>query len=216
MDRKIIGITIIGFSTILLAGIIYVVFFSNFSFGDLFKKEETVVEEPVTEEQTTEPKTENNVVRPVINIHSKEVQEKKEQARIEASEFGKDDLMRIARSFAERYGSYSNHSNFDNIVDLKIFMSSRMQLWADNYVAEQRKNEVGGDIYYGITTKAASEEVKEYDEDVGRATVVVKTRRRELVGSTSNISDSFDQNIVIKFVKERNAWKIDNATWENK
>lgn len=125
----------------------------------------------------------------------------------------KDDLQRLAGLFAERFGSYSNQSNFSNISDLKIFMSQKMAVWAENYVAEQKKSD-SKDIYYGITTKSVSQEVKNFDEDSGTASILVSTRRREANGTTNNISNIFNQNILINFIKENGIWKVDSASWQ--
>jgi hypothetical protein len=125
----------------------------------------------------------------------------------------KDDLKRMAGLFAERFGSYSNQSDYSNINDLKIFMSRKMCVWADNYVTEQKKSGLTA-IYYGITTKSVSEEVKNFDEDSGLAVILVSTRRREANGTTNNVSNIFNQNILINFIKENGIWKVDSASWQ--
>ena len=63
---------------------------------------------------------------------------------------------------------------------------------------------------------ALAKEIKEYDEDSGQASILVHTRRQEAIGSTSNISNTFNQDIIIDLLKENDIWKIDNAKWENK
>jgi hypothetical protein len=131
-------------------------------------------------------------------------------------QFNKDDLMRLAAAFAERFGSYSNQSNFSNITDLKIFMSQPMQSWANSYLSSQRQSQTGTVSYYGIITKAIAEEVKEFDDDTGQAAVLVKTRRREAIGTTENTTKVFNQDILITFVKEQGAWKVDKANWNAK
>jgi len=130
--------------------------------------------------------------------------------------FGKEEVAGLAASFAERYGSYSNQANFRNITDLKMFMTRKMQIWADSYLSEQRAASSSTNIYYGIITKAVAKEIKEYDEDSGQASILVHTRRQEAIGSTSNISNTFNQDIIIDLLKENDIWKIDNAKWENK
>jgi len=72
------------------------------------------------------------------------------------------------------------------------------------------------EIYYGITTKAVAQELKEFDEDVGKARVMVKTRRREATISTNNYSNVFSQDIELSFVKENGSWRVDNAFWQTK
>ena len=43
----------------------------------------------------------------------------------------------FARSFAERFGSFSNAADFKNITELKPFMTNRMVAWADRTVAAE-------------------------------------------------------------------------------
>jgi hypothetical protein len=129
--------------------------------------------------------------------------------------FGKSDLERLSASFAERYGSFSNQSNFSNITDLRIFMSADMKNWADNYIALERQKKTDATTYYGIVTKAIAQEIKDFDEDFGQAKVLVQTRRREALGTTNNVSNVFNQAIIIEFVKEQGAWKVDKATWQS-
>jgi hypothetical protein len=127
---------------------------------------------------------------------------------------GQEDVERMAKSFAERFGSFSNQSNFSNIVDLKIFMSEKMVVWADNYIKTNQKNNVASQVYYGITTKALSTVVGNFSDQKGEAKVTVQTRRREAVGSTNNSSKLYNQDILINFVKEKGMWKVDSAYWQ--
>jgi hypothetical protein len=131
-----------------------------------------------------------------------------------ANVFDKDDLTRMAESFAERFGSFSNQSNFANILDLKLFMSEKMKKWADNYITTHR-GENDSEIYYGITTKAIGHKVIDWNDDAGTGQVLVNTRRREATSSTLNSANAFSQDVLINFVKERGAWKVDSAFWQD-
>jgi len=51
------------------------------------------------------------------------------------------------------------------------------------------------------------------DETAGTAIVSVNTQREEAVGSSQNTRVSY-QTLVLEFVKEDDAWKVDAATWE--
>lgn len=156
----------------------------------------------------------NPVVDENAAVETEDANEVSGQQNVQKSSI-KDTLLRMASSFSERFGSYSNHSNFSNIETLKVFMTKRMQKWADTYVLQAK--EAGGDksIYYGMTTKSISTNLEEYDEDTGTAKISVKTRRIEAVGDTENKSQAFSQDIDVYFVKENNIWKIDGAYWLN-
>jgi hypothetical protein len=127
----------------------------------------------------------------------------------------KKDLEKMARLFSEHFGSFSNNTNFANILNLKVYMSSRMQKWADRFVAQGRKNAANrsSKIYYGITTYALASHLNKFDEQKGEAEFLVSTQRREYLGSPNN-SRTFKEDIIIKFVKEKDVWKVDGAFWQ--
>lgn len=124
----------------------------------------------------------------------------------------KQELGQIAMSFAERFGSYSNQNNFENIVDLKPFMSKRMQAWADQYVASGRAKSADTSIYYGVTTRALSSEVTQFNAN-GPVEFTITTQRREATGTTSNAKVS-NQDLTIVFVREDGVWRVDEARWK--
>ncbi len=121
------------------------------------------------------------------------------------------DVAKLAASFAERLGSFSNQSDYSNFEDLDIFMTASMRDWAKTYVEKVRADNPYQGKYYGITTKAISTEVKSFDEKKGAAEVVIGTQRREtkIDGSENN----FDQNLRLTFVKENGQWLVDGAYW---
>lgn len=218
MSKKIIGIIIVSFGALLLAGLLYFLFFQGSDFNkifDLFKKEEAIVPVKTEENKSPEPieKNPSAVKKIIINNPASENIAPIENKTSNTQQVSKNELMRMAASFAERFGSYSNQSNFSNIIDLRMFMSSRMRQWADDYVAEHRKKNANNDIYYGITTKAIAREITAFDDYIGRASVKVNTRRREAVNSTDNKEKAFSQDVIINFVMENEAWKVDSANW---
>lgn len=197
-NKKLFGIAIIILALLLLFLIIYFVWFYNWASPP--EDEETA---PVMIETPSLPVSSGD---PVISLPPI-------IAPPEKRELTRDDLKKMAASFAERFGSYSNHSNYGNISDLKIFMSRKMQVWADNFIAEA-KDEYSG-IYYGITTKSITQEIQDFNESSGTAKILVKTQRKESTGVQGN-ETVFYQDIVIDFVKENQAWKVDGAFWQKK
>ncbi len=128
-------------------------------------------------------------------------------------EWTQNDFKQIARSFAERFGSYSNQSDYGNIEDLNSLMSSDMKIWADSYVADLKANSSSTDNYYGIITKALIEpEIANFDLNSKRVETVVSTQREEtsIDGQTKN----FKQDIKIVFILENDKWLVDSATWQ--
>ncbi len=197
-NRKLFGIFIIVVSVLLLFLVVYFVWFYEWGAQSVEKVEQEVVQ---TQEQAIQATLPSETT---IKLEKTSPPEKRE--------LNQEDLVKMAGAFAERFGSYSNHSNYGNITDLKIFMSESMQDWADSFIAENRGEYSG--IYYGITTKAITKEVKSYNSALGKASILVQTQRKESTGNMGN-EKVFYQDIVIDFIKEDGAWKVDSAVWQD-
>jgi len=123
-------------------------------------------------------------------------------------------LKRLAQSFAERFGSYSNQSNFENIEDLKPLMTSSMIEWANKFIEEERKKVEEISEYFGVTTKAVSVSTKFFNEEEGRGEFLVSTQRSEAKGTTTNIVNVYYQDILIKFKRVGEDFKVEGAFWQ--
>ena len=204
MNKKIGLLLILGLGSLLIAASIYYIFY--FSVTDTSPQ----IEETKSIPQTLDfVKTIEDPVKTSI-----EVEEPVIVRRVNVP-IGQASLERMARSFAERFGSFSNQSNFSNITDLKMVMSKDMQIWAESYIEKNKKFNVADDVYYGLTTKALSTKVESFDDLNGDAIIIVETRRREAMGTTNNASKLFNQKILITFVKENQAWRVDSAYWQD-
>jgi hypothetical protein len=121
-----------------------------------------------------------------------------------------ESLLRLARIFAERYGTFSNRNNFDNITALEPFMTEAFRQQSAEYISDQQANGIPEE-YYGITTTVASLELAEYTEGE-TATVRVATRRIE----TKSTQDPtvFTQYAQVHFENVSGSWKVSSANWE--
>jgi len=128
-------------------------------------------------------------------------------------EFNANDLAKRAMFFSERLGSYSNQSDYGNFTDLKIYMTASFQDWVNKYVATLKSQSSASSGYYGISTKALTTDVKNFDDKAGRASITVTTERRE---STEKINGGtpYQQKIDLDFVKVNGDWLIDRAYWQ--
>ncbi len=123
-----------------------------------------------------------------------------------------NDISKLAMSFAERLGSYSSQSNYSNIVDLQLFMTSAMKDWSYTYI-ERLKKENPNTSYYGISTYALSSQILSFDEKTGRAKIMVSTQRKEMSKDLAE-ENLFVQNIVIDLVKLDERWLLSGAYWQ--
>lgn len=194
---------------VLMVLIVYLLFFYDFS-GEKEKvspKTGEQQEEQLSESSDGQQDTEEESSENTFEITPPE----EEEGFNDRADFTETDLKKLASSFTERLGSYSNQSQYDNLKDLKIFMSEDMNKWAENYIAEQLDKEYS-QSYYGISTKAVTAEVKEFDKDAGQARVLVQTQRVE--SREGEEDEIFYQDINLALIKQNASWKVDEANWE--
>ena len=123
-------------------------------------------------------------------------------------------LKRLASAFAERFGSFSNQSGYENLTDLKSFMSPAMAKWAEDYVAEALAKGQVNPEYFGMVTRSITAEVLKLDETAGTAKIAVTTQRREVSSTGQELL--YYQVINIDFVKSDDTWKVNAAKWGDK
>ncbi len=120
-------------------------------------------------------------------------------------------VTRVAMAFTERFGSFSNTSDFSNILDQEPIMTSKMIAWAEKYVADQRASTPVSAEYFGTTTRSLSATLSLYDDLRGFATVNIMTQRRETM--TTGVTSTYLQPITVEMRKTGGLWKVDSATW---
>ena len=201
-NRKKIGIVLIILGLLIIALIIY------FGFIKKDKDEPIVIEAPVvdlplpTGDDLTSPGDLPRSWQPNLSAEAEHV-------------FNQTDLEKRAKAFAERFGSYSNQSNYSNFSDLEIFMTKSFADWAKSYVEQLRESAPGYEVYYGISTRALTTELISFDESSGRAEVNVLTERNESSANGGDL-EPYQQKILLRFNKLANDWLVDAAYWEKR
>lgn len=188
---------------VIIAGIVYIIFFHKFSNSSVQTDQRPVAQEPVQNSQ----KAQEDQPKQKADVQSAPVSKKAEITR--------DDLARMASAFAERFGSFSNQSDYGNIRDLQIFMTASMKAWSEDYIASARAKKTQTAIYYGIAAKAVSSRVNLFDDDAGLAEILVKTQRRESAGASANNS-VFYQDIIVKYARVSGVWLVSGAFWQDR
>lgn len=140
-------------------------------------------------------------------------QEKEPAPVVDAEAIEKAQIVQLASSAAEILGSYSNQSDYENIIALKSRMTDKMKAWADNFIKQQKSKRVQGEPYWGVTTRTISTDMESVDLTGGAAQVIVSTQRHETTDETAKV---YYQDAVLQMVKEGGGWKVDVVTWENK
>jgi hypothetical protein len=204
-NRKSVGIIIVILGLIILGLIIY--------FGFLAGREKPqptpVIEEPFVTGQLPAEPTQDPTVTPGDRPRNEQLYDLSKEKEHKTNQA---DVAKLAESFSERLGSFSNYSNYSNFSDLNIFMTDNMKDWADNYVKELRANVKNGEEYYGITTVALTSKVVEYNETAGTAKILVSTQRRESTGQ-ANEGAAYNQDIELTLQRINGAWLVDKAYW---
>lgn len=123
-------------------------------------------------------------------------------------------LKRLARNFAERYGSFSNQNDFENLENLAGFMSTDFNDQTEAFVNARRILEDPNAPYYGITTKVVSVKTGEFNEEAGHMVVNFITRRTE-TDVAAGTTRTFDQDAQLVFVREDDRWLVNSFDFTN-
>lgn len=116
----------------------------------------------------------------------------------------------LSRSFAERYGSYSNQSDFSNIKELYPFMTASLRAAMQELIEREGASLAPQQDYVGVTTRATG--VRVISTSSTRAEVLVNTQRSESVQDQPD--RVYYQNLKLTLVTEGGQWKVDNVVWE--
>lgn len=212
MFNKTTGLIFIFFGSIMFLGAVYFMFFRSESATPqedfIVLDQSSVVEEQKQEEKKAVLPKEVPVVK--NEIKKEEVKKEVNSAPIDTSDDRKV-LEQLAFNFAERFGTYSNQSDYANFLGLRVFMTEKMKNWVEKYTENLKKENGDSYIYHGITTRAFASQTLEKTENTSR--VLVETKRLESFGSKENTAQK-DQAIEIQFMKEGEAWKVSGAYWK--
>ncbi len=194
MSNRTKFILLIGIGTIIAVAILFVIYF-------IYKQNFPVKEGTTTAPNlTTEPKTEEQTFLP------SEIPPLTEQAK------EKSELEKMVFNFAESLGSYSNQSDFQNILGLKNLATSKMQNWIDDFINQEKNKNKLANNYFGITTKALSIKEVKFNTKKTEAEFLINVQRQEAKESTQN-TKIYYQDTLIKLIKIGDDWKIDGIEW---
>ncbi|MBI2644827.1 hypothetical protein HYW94_01460 [Candidatus Uhrbacteria bacterium] len=121
-------------------------------------------------------------------------------------------LVALTLPFVDRYGTFSNQNNFENIKDLFPYMTEDLKKKSELLIAEGASKPFPTS-YTGVVTKALSYKVTSIDQTAGKGEFLVTTQRREYIGTPTNFK-VYTQDIFVTFKKEDSVWLVDSATWK--
>ena len=124
-------------------------------------------------------------------------------------------IIRLANLFVERLGSFSSESQYQNVLDLKKYMTKTMQTWADSYIKAQKAQPATGG-FSSVVTKVISTKIVSQTSEA--ATIQVTTQRREegAAANTNAATTTYYQDIMLNVTKEGSDWLVNSADWQAK
>ncbi len=196
-----IGILVFGF--VLLAGAIWFVLFREPT------PPETLQEQVSLEEILDDLSSDSEVG--IIETPTQEVPIKVNLKPVTVQERWEDLLGNQARTFVSRYGTYTNQSDFANIKSLKPQMTLRLSRYVDTYIDDIKTKYPYTKGYYGITTRAFTQDFGNYTSQNSKVNVIIETQRIETIGDTTR---TFNQDVTVSMVYSGGVWLIDGVFWE--
>jgi hypothetical protein len=199
--RKFILLAIIIISAVVVGLIIYFLVF--FSYGSKTKNEGPVAEQlPTAVRISNRPETTG--------------QPQNQGATSTTSgtpvNLVQEDAAQVAKTFATRYGTYSNQGGSDQFDDLNLFVTQRMKEWLATKTKDLLTGLTSYETAYVVTSQAVSAKIIQMDEAAGKTVVMVGIRQTEQSGDAApKVSN---KNLKVELLKFGKRWKVDAAAWQ--
>lgn len=117
----------------------------------------------------------------------------------------------VARTFVERFGSYSSETDFANVDDVMKLATPTYQNELDALVNSYRRQFDAEAGYTGVSTQVIS--MKTVTETEAATTFLVTTQREEAVGTPGNTTLRY-QDAQVDLVKSGDNWLVNDLTWK--
>jgi hypothetical protein len=120
--------------------------------------------------------------------------------------------VQVAEFFAERYGSYSNQGDYQNLRDLLPIMTDGYRRATEAKLAETADDPPAA-AYEGVTSVRISTKVGSLSEAAGSASVSV-TLQQEKTTASGSPTVSY-RVLTVALAKVGGEWKVSGVKWEN-
>lgn len=125
-------------------------------------------------------------------------------------EEAKGTVVRMARLFTERFGTFSSQSQYEGIGDVMAVTTDSFQNWLrDKYIPEL-KSQHSADTYSGQTTRVMSVTVEKFADNESQVAVRVQRAATSDAGATE-VKYSV---LRVALIKQDSMWLVDSAHWE--
>lgn len=113
--------------------------------------------------------------------------------------------------FAERYGSFSNENDFENITSLYGYMTNAMKNREEAEISKASSADQGE--FYGVSTSVVTLDVEEIDVNKGTAKVSAYCQRSEEKGDQPPVQRVFHQTLTFNYKVQDSDWLVDSVGW---
>lgn len=110
----------------------------------------------------------------------------------------------LARTFAERFGSYNAPKDFSGVIDMQPYMTAGFKTWSQTFIRTQASQNVS------IVTRALSITASEYTGTT--AIVTVSTQRQET--KHGQATTQYKQDLKLQLKYQAGQWLVDAAYWQ--
>lgn len=122
---------------------------------------------------------------------------------------GSTAAQQMAELFAERYGSYSNQGDYQNLRDLLPVMTSRYRQATEAFLATA--DPAPGQTYEGVTSVKISTSVRSTDKD---SAVIAVTLQQQRASGTAAPTAGY-RTLRMELQRLGDDWRVDKAAWED-
>ncbi len=127
-----------------------------------------------------------------------------------AAPVGRTAAAQMAELFAERFGSYSNQGEYQNVRDLLPVMTASYRKTTEATLASLKPQQ--SPTFEGVTSKKVSTDVRSYSASAGTAVVAVTMQQEKRSGTTTVVGY---RTLRMELKKDGENWLVDSARWEN-
>jgi hypothetical protein len=115
----------------------------------------------------------------------------------------------IARTFVERFASFSTEADYSNVDDVLPIVTSDLRIALQDIAEEARAEQSGA--YYGVSTSVITISISEETETT--ATLAITTQREEAFGNPGNTAVRY-QDIELQMIRDGDEWFVSAFTWK--
>ena len=125
-------------------------------------------------------------------------------------EMAKDTVSRLARLFAERFGTFSSQSQYEGIGDVMAVTTDSFQNWLKDKYIPQIKGQHSAAVYSGQTTRVMSVTVEKFADNESQVAVRVQ---RAVTDEGGAIEVKYPV-LNVALIRQDSMWLVDSAYWE--